>query len=128
MKPEQLFSRSHPALRWGRPTLLGTCAWSCSSSLVENSVRQCGGTSISATIPPIWFLMLSHSSAVKKFCRTRNPSSWNWKRWGGDCFPGSSGGRSTEQKKTALTLHCASDQREKHPNFSPAAGQRALNF
>lgn len=72
-----LFPSSFQLSKRGSPALLGTCAWSCSSSLVENAVRQCGGTSISATIFWIWLLMLSHSSALKNCSRTRKPSLWN---------------------------------------------------
>lgn len=60
-----------------QPCPAGTCAWSCSSSLVENSVRQCGGTSIPSRILWMLLLMLSHSSGLKKCSRTRKPSSWN---------------------------------------------------
>lgn len=110
------------------PALLGTCAWSCSFSLVENSVRQCGGTSISTMILWIWFLMLSHSSVVKKCSRTRKPSSWNWKRWG-DYFPPEHSGEAAQSKrKTVLSLCCASAQCENQPNSSPAAVQHAFKF
>lgn len=59
-----------------------TCARSCSSSWVENSVRQCSGTSISATISPILCCMATHSSADKNPSSTRNPSSWNYRQEG----------------------------------------------
>lgn len=90
-----------PALQGDSPAFLSTCCWSCSSSLVEKAVRQCGGTSISATILWIWLLMLSHSSALKNCSRTRKPSLWNWKRQG-DCSSPESSGEAAQSKRKQL--------------------------
>lgn len=93
-----LFPSSFQRSNGGISALLGTCACSCSSSLVENAVRQCGGTSISATILWIWLLMLSHSSALKNCSKTRKPSLWNWKRRG-DCSSPEPSGEAAQSKR-----------------------------
>ena len=78
-------SRLHrPSETRSHPHLLQVLTWarSCSSSWVENSVRQWRGTSISATISPILRCMASHSSADRNPSSTRNPSSWNYRQTG----------------------------------------------
>lgn len=57
--------------------LLHTCAWSCSSCCVQNSVRKWGGTSISCIILPISSFMDLHSSSLNSLSRTKNPFSRN---------------------------------------------------
>lgn len=117
MNPDQQCAFCQLSKR-GSPALVGTCAWSCSSSLVEKAVRQCRGTSISATILWICLLMLSHSSALKNRSRTRKPSLWNYKRRG-DCSSPESSGEAAQSKRK---------QGEKNPSSSSEASQHFLIF